>query len=77
MNPKSITFLGDYGESFLQGLEEINFKKNITISTTYNKQLALKVKSMLDEKDVVVLKASRGTEIEQFLVDLEVDVDPL
>ena len=73
LNPKSITFLGDYGESFLQGLEEINFKKNITISNTYNKQLALKVKSMLDEKDVVVLKASRGTEIEQFLVDLEVD----
>ena len=77
LNPKSITFLGAHGESFLEGLEDSKFKKKSIISDTYNKKLALKVQSMLDEKDRVVLKASRGTKIERFLLDLGLEIEPL
>jgi UDP-N-acetylmuramoyl-tripeptide--D-alanyl-D-alanine ligase len=77
LRPKSITFLGEHGSSFLEGVKESKFEKNLTISSTYNKELALKVQSVLDEKDTVVLKASRGTKIEQFLMDMGVDIEPL
>ena len=77
LNPKSITFLGAFGDDFSEGLKESGFENKSIISSAYNKELALKVKSVLDEKDTVVLKASRGTKIEQFLIDLGVEVDPL
>ena len=77
LKPKSITFLGAFGGDFSEGLKESGFNNSSIISDTYNKKLALKVQSVLDEKDTVVLKASRGTKIEQFLIDLGVEVDPL
>jgi|GEM_PF-5352394 len=77
LNPKSVVFLGASGVSFGEGLELENYKKTSMISDTYNKKLALDVKSMLHDQDVVVLKASRGTQIERFLVDLGVEVELL
>ncbi len=77
LNPKSVVFLGASGVSFSEGLELENYKKTSMISDTYNKKLALDVKSMLHDQDVVVLKASRGTQIERFLVDLGVEVELL
>jgi UDP-N-acetylmuramoyl-tripeptide--D-alanyl-D-alanine ligase len=77
LNPKSVVFLGASGVSFNEGLELEKYKKKSIISDTYNKKLALDVKSMLHDQDVVVLKASRGTQIERFLVDLGVEVERL
>lgn len=77
LKPKSVIFVGGSYESFSQGLKKVKFEKNIVISDTYDKTLALKLRSVLDNGDTVVLKASRGTKIESVLKDMDVDFEAL
>ena len=49
----------------------VNFKNNLLVTDTYKKNLALNVQPVIDRDDVVLIKASRGMELERILEELE------
>ena len=72
-----VWFLGPHAETFKLGLEAGGFQKNFEISEGYELSLASKVRHMLKEGDIVVIKGSRGMKLEQVLLALEpIDFKP-
>ncbi len=64
-------FIGDSAAHFRAGFESAKTNKNLNILNTYEDSLALKIKSMLDTKSLVVIKGSRGGALERVLVKLD------
>ncbi|MGH1469481.1 MAG: UDP-N-acetylmuramoyl-tripeptide--D-alanyl-D-alanine ligase [Bdellovibrionales bacterium] len=62
----SILFIGPSFKHFKEGVESSKFRKNLVISNTYNDSLAIDIQNVLDPKDIVVLKGSRGMKLERF-----------
>lgn len=66
-----IFFIGAESESFKAGAESGGFRKNLTISKSYEESLALKLLAMLKTEDIVLVKGSRGMKLERVVNQLE------
>ncbi len=66
LKPDSISFVGSSFKQFEEGVEASDFGKNLIISSTYNDSLAIDVQNVLDPRDIVVIKGSRGMKLERF-----------
>lgn len=62
-----IWFMGAHKADFEAGLKASGFSKTHFISDTYEQTLAIKLASMLNPQDIVVVKGSRGMKLEQVL----------
>ena len=51
-----IWFIGPSKEAFKRGIERGDFKKSLYLSNTYEEVLALKIGSMIDSQDIIVVK---------------------
>jgi UDP-N-acetylmuramoyl-tripeptide--D-alanyl-D-alanine ligase len=67
---KKVWFIGPSASHFKEGYGAVNPSNKLMISNTYEDSLALKYQSMLQPKDWVALKASRGIGLEKFLKNL-------
>ena len=62
--------INDLKKSRLQfeaGLKLSGFSKTYFISSTYEEELALKIASVLEQQDIVVVKGSRGMKLERVI----------
>lgn len=64
-----VWFYGPDAQAFAKGYG--NSQKNLMISDNYQEELALELLSVLDPKDLIVVKGSRGMETEQFVLACE------
>ena len=70
MNVGIIAFVGQFGKAFQEGLEIEEIKKSIALLDKYDPCLASDIKSQLRSEDVLIIKASRGIQLEKLLKDL-------
>lgn len=68
MNFSHIWFYGPDCAAFEAGAKSVNFKNSLIISNDYNEELALKTASVLNPKDIVIVKGSRGMKMERFVL---------
>jgi UDP-N-acetylmuramoyl-tripeptide--D-alanyl-D-alanine ligase len=66
----AIAFIGPSGASFKAGLESGGFLKNLFISDTYENALAAQMLPVLNPNDIVLMKGSRGMQLEKALKDM-------
>lgn len=66
-----IWYYGHYKEAFEKGIRLSGYNKKLIISDGYESTLALKLQSMLHTGDIVLLKGSRGMQLERVVADLE------
>jgi UDP-N-acetylmuramoyl-tripeptide--D-alanyl-D-alanine ligase len=66
-----VLFVGPSQAEFAAGLRSGGFSKNPILSMTYEQNLATQVLPVLDGKDIVLIKGSRGMELEKALADLK------
>jgi UDP-N-acetylmuramyl pentapeptide synthase len=64
-------FIGASAAHFKAGFESAKSGKILTILNAYEEALALKIKSMLDSKTLVIIKGSRGGALERVLLQLD------
>lgn len=62
-----VWFMGPHKADFEAGLKGTNFQKTHFISDSYEQTLAIKIGSMLNPSDIVVVKGSRGMKLERVL----------
>lgn len=62
-----MAFIGQFGESFAQGLKATGFAKDIMLLDAYQSSLKRDLEALLQPGDVVVIKASRGMKLERLL----------
>lgn len=62
-----VWFLGQYSKAFEDGIKKTNSQKNLFISNGYEESLAIKVSSMVEPSDIVVMKGSRGAKLEKLV----------
>lgn len=60
-----VWFVGEHAPAFEAGLKLGGFRKTYFISNSYEEELALKIGSMIQPQDVVVIKGSRGMKLER------------
>lgn len=66
-----VCFFGPSKAEFAAGLKEGGFSKNPMVSDSYEQNLALKAFPVLDDRDLVLIKGSRGMQLEKALADLK------
>jgi UDP-N-acetylmuramoyl-tripeptide--D-alanyl-D-alanine ligase len=66
-----VLFVGPSQADFATGLKESGFSKNPVLSASYEQNLATKALPMLDPRDIVLIKGSRGMQLEKALADLK------
>lgn len=62
-----VWFMGAHKADFEAGLKASSFSKTHFVSDTYEQTLAIKIASMLNPQDMVVVKGSRGMKLERVL----------
>jgi UDP-N-acetylmuramoyl-tripeptide--D-alanyl-D-alanine ligase len=62
-----VWFLGQFSKSFEEGMKRARFQKKLFISNGYEESLAVKVSSMIEPSDIVVMKVSRGAKLEKLV----------
>lgn len=62
-----VWFLGQFSKFFEEGINKVNFQKKLFISNGYEESLAVKVSSMVEPSDIVVMKGSRGAKLEKLV----------
>jgi UDP-N-acetylmuramoyl-tripeptide--D-alanyl-D-alanine ligase len=60
----TVWFLGQFSKAFERGIKKGGAPKNLVISNGYEESLAIKVASMVEPSDIVVMKGSRGAKLE-------------
>lgn len=65
-----IAFIGRFGKAFQKGLEAKGVQKSVVLLNQYKSSLASDLQSHLQPEDVVIVKASRGMQLEKLLEDL-------
>ena len=70
INMGVIAFIGQFGKAFQEGLEAGGVKKLIVLLDKYNSSLADDINSQLQSRDTLIMKASRGIQLEKLLKDL-------
>lgn len=63
---EKVWFYGPDAKAFEEGFKKIS--KNLMISDNYEEKLASQLRDVLDPKDLVVVKGSRGMETERFVL---------
>ena len=66
-----VLFVGPSQAEFASGLSESGFRKNLFLSGSYEQNLASRVLPVLDPRDIVLIKGSRGMQLEKALTDLK------
>lgn len=75
---KSIFFIGDDFAAFQRGLLKTNpGAQNIYVQQQWDPQIQSAFEAAVKQEDLVVMKASRGTRLEQFLSDKMIDLKDL
>ena len=69
LGPDILWFIGEDWRAFQSGLEAAQFRKISYFSDIYEQSLALSLGSMLNSRDMVVIKGSRGIKLERVLQD--------
>jgi len=59
--------MGEFSKSFEAGAKAAGFSKTLFISKAYEESLAVKVASMVENSDIVVMKGSRGAKLERLV----------
>jgi UDP-N-acetylmuramoyl-tripeptide--D-alanyl-D-alanine ligase len=62
-----VCFVGPSAKDFHEGIKASGFSKTSVVSNTYEEVLAKKLRDMLRPSDVVIMKASRGVQLERML----------
>ncbi|MFN8944845.1 MAG: UDP-N-acetylmuramoyl-tripeptide--D-alanyl-D-alanine ligase, partial [Pseudobdellovibrionaceae bacterium] len=71
---KAVWFIGENEKAFRAGVLETNTElKQLYTSPSWNEDIQSQFENSIDAKDLVVMKASRGTRLEQFLSDKIID----
>ena len=65
-----IAFVGQFGKPFQEGFETGETKKPIVLLSKYDSCLASDIKSQMQSDDILIIKASRGVQLENLLNDL-------
>lgn len=68
---EGVCFFGPSGEHFAAGLKAGGFAKNQFISDSYEQGLAPRMLPVLDGNDIVLIKGSRGMQLEKVLLDMD------
>lgn len=68
---ENILFMGPSADAFEQGVKASGFKNKLVVSKLYEEALAKNLASMLNQDDIVFIKASRGMQFERALIALE------
>ncbi|MES2855057.1 MAG: UDP-N-acetylmuramoyl-tripeptide--D-alanyl-D-alanine ligase [Bdellovibrionota bacterium] len=68
---EQICFVGPNHEQFTLGLRQGGFTKTPMVSASYEQSLATKALPVLDQTDLVLIKGSRGMQLEKALADLK------
>ena len=63
-NLRAVYFYGPHSADFARGIKAAGFSKSLFISDSYKESLALEVFSVLGEKDLLLVKGSRGMKLE-------------
>ncbi len=71
MNFDHIIFVGPSHAEFSAGVEASGFQNNLLVTKAYKNNLAESVQPVIDRDDLVLIKASRGMELERILQELE------
>ncbi len=66
-----IWFMGPHRADFEAGVRDSGFDKNLIISESYELSLAHKIRSVLKDGDIAVIKGSRGMKMERVLEALD------
>ncbi|MCB0411071.1 MAG: UDP-N-acetylmuramoyl-tripeptide--D-alanyl-D-alanine ligase, partial [Bdellovibrionales bacterium] len=67
ISPDIVWFVGPSGESFKRGLQSAQFSKNLYLSGSFDRDLAVKISEVLSKEDLVLIKASRAMKLEQVI----------
>jgi UDP-N-acetylmuramoyl-tripeptide--D-alanyl-D-alanine ligase len=59
-----VWFLGQFSKAFERGIKKGGAPKNLVITNGYEESLAIKLASMVQPSDIVVMKGSRGARLE-------------
>ncbi len=62
-----IWFYGPHGKSFEEGIRSSSDSKSIVITSDFDAETARRMHEVLEEKDLVVIKGSRGMKLERVL----------
>lgn len=62
-----VWFLGQFSKAFEAGIKKARFSKTLFISNSYEESLAVKVASMVEPSNIVVMKGSRGARLEKLV----------
>jgi UDP-N-acetylmuramoyl-tripeptide--D-alanyl-D-alanine ligase len=66
-----VCFVGPTGSSFEVGIKSSGFSKTLFVTSTYEIKLASTMLPVLDRNDIVLIKGSRGMQLEKVLADLK------
>lgn len=67
----TLAFLGPSHEAFSAGIKTSNFSKNLFVSNSYEQKLAPNMLPVLEMGDIVLMKGSRGMQLEKVLLDMK------
>lgn len=67
----AVAFIGPHHADFEAGLNTAGFSKKLFVSDSYEKSLAPRMLPVLDREDIVLIKGSRGMQLEKALKDLK------
>ena len=65
-----MAFVGRFGKAFQKGMDKTGWSQKVMLLDTYQSSLARELQSRLQPEDVIVIKASRGVQLERLLKDL-------
>lgn len=73
-NMKAVFFIGEDYESFVAGVKASDVhKQNVFAQKKWDASLQVHLENLVQKQDLVVMKASRGTKLEQFLTPEMID----
>lgn len=67
----AVCFLGPSRDAFAAGLKTAGFQNSLFISDSYENNLASRMLPVLNRNDIVLIKGSRGMQLERVLTDLK------